>query len=322
MPRFSRRTVLTGAGSLALASTTLRAQEQTIKIIYPFPAGGSGDAIARMIADHLQKSLRRPVIVENKSGAAGRIGAHAVKDAPPDGTVLLFAAASQMTLQPHIPPNLGYDPFADFIPISRVVTFDVALVVSSTSPVRSIRELVAWLRANPDHAVYGSPGAGTGAHFAGMKFAKAFDLDLRHVAYRGTPAALPDVLTGRIPMYIAASTELLEHQTTGTIRILATAGATRSTILPDVPTFIENGIDIDATGWFAFYAPARTPAALVRRLETEIVTATHVPETHARILAMGFQPTGTSADELKQIQRDEFDRWALIVKASGYRAER
>jgi len=316
MRRFSRRTVLIGLGSLTLLSKAGQAEEHIVKIVYPFPAGGAGDAIARMIADDLQKGTGRSIIVENKSGAAGRIGAQAVKDAAPDGTVLLFATAAQMTLQPHYSANLGYDPSTDFTPISQVMTFDLALVVGSTSPVRSISELVTWYRANPNQAVYGSPGTGTGAHFAAMEFARRFDLDLRHVAYRGTPAALPDLYTGRIPAYIAASAELIEPHNSGRIRVLATVGARRSSLLPDVPTFGEAGVDIDATGWFAFYAPARTPQAIVQSLENQIVTIVNLPETRARIVTLGFQPTGTSADELRRIQRAEFDRWGQVVKAS------
>jgi tripartite-type tricarboxylate transporter receptor subunit TctC len=320
MRTFSRRAVLAGFAPL-IALSSLKAQEQTVRIVYPFAAGGSGDAVARMVAEHLQTSLRRQVIVENRSGAAGRIGAQVVRDAPPDGTVLLLAAGAQLTLQPHLFSNLGYTPFADFTPISQVVTFDQALVVSKQVPVQSIKDLVAWFKANPDQAVYGSPGAGTGPHFIAMEFGRVFDLNLRHVPYRGTPAALPDVLAGRVPMYIASSAELIEHHKSGGIRIVAMAGSARSPLLPDVPLLKESGVHIEAPGWFAFYAPARTPREVVERLERDIAAAIYVPETRARILAMGFQPTGTSADELKRIQRVEFDRWALVVKASGYKAE-
>ena len=277
--------------------------------------------MARMIAEHLQSGLRRPVIVENRTGAAGRIGAQAVRDAPPDGPVLLLATGAHLTLQPHVFPDLGYDPFADFTPISQIVTFDQALVVSKQVPVQSINDLVAWFKANPDQAVYGSPGVGTGPHFIAMEFGRVFDLNLRHVPYRGTPAALPDVLAGRVPMYIASSAELIEHHKSGGLRIIATVGSARSPFLPDVPILKESGVHIEAPGWSAFYAPARTPREVVERLERDIAAAIHVPKTRARILAMGFQPTGTSADELKQIQRLEFDRWALVVKASGYKAE-
>jgi len=321
MQTLSRRAVLAGTAALAFSSRRGTAQDQTLKIVFPFSAGASADAVARLIAEHLQKTLGRPVIVENKVGAGGRIGAQAVKDAPPNGAMLLFASGAQFTLQPHVFPSLGYDPFDDFLPISQVVKFDLALAVSSQLPVRSIDKLVAWFKTNPAHAVYGSPGAGTSAHFAAMEFGRVFGLDLRHVAYRGTPAALPDLLTGRIPMYLASSAELLEQHKSGGIRILSIAEAVRSPILPDIPTLKESGVDVDAPGWFAFYAPARTPVEIIDIQATAIIAATRAPETRAKIAALGFQPTGTTPEELKQLQRAQFERWGPMVKASGIKAE-
>ena len=235
MKRLSRCVALASLACLSLLHEPVVAQDQTLKIVYPFSAGGSGDAIARVIAGHLQKSLGRPVIVENKTGAGGRIGAQAVKESPPDGATLLLAAGPQFTLQPHVLANLGYDPFADFVPIARIAKFDLAVAVSGKIPPRSIKDLAAWLRANPDQAVFGSPGAGTAAHFAAMTLTRTFDLSARHVFYRGTPAALPDLLEGRVPIYIASSAELLEHDKSGGIRILATTGAERSSFSPDSP---------------------------------------------------------------------------------------
>ena len=321
MTPFSRRTVLAGLAAFSVLGHSAVAQEQALKIVYPFAGGGSADAIARMVADHLQKSLAKPVIVENKTGAGGRIGAQAVKDAPPDGGTLLFAAAAQFTLQPHVLTNLGYDPVVDFVPISRVVKFDQALVVSGKVPVQSIKELTAWLRSNPDQAVFGSPGAGTGAHFAAMEFGRTFDIALRHVPYRGTPAALPDVLAGRVPLYIASSAELMEHHRNGGIRILATGGEARSPFTPDIPTLKESGVAIEAPGWFAFYAPARTPIQVVERMEKEITAAARSSELRAKMQALGFQPTDTTALDLKRVQRLEFDAWAAVVKSSGFKPE-
>lgn len=316
----SRRTILLGATASTLFAAPALAQEQPIKIVYPFPAGNAADAVARLIADNLRGDSRRAVIVENKPGASGRIGARAVKDAPSDGTVLLFAVSSLMTLQPHLSSDLGYDPFADFTPVSQVMAFDQAVAVPASSPVRSLTDLVAWYRTNPGQATYGSPGPGTGPHLVALEFARTFGLNLRHVAYRGTAAALPDLFTGRIAAHFAASAELIEHHASGKIRILAIGGAQRSPALPDVPTFRESGADIDGTGWYALYAPARTPADIVTRLEKEIIAVARDPEIRKRILAMGFRPTGTTADELDKIQRTEFEHWARIVSATGLKS--
>ena len=224
MSTLSRRILLAGLSALAVLPQPAHAQETPLKIVYPFPAGGSGDAIARMIAEHLQKSLGRAVIVENKTGAGGRIGAQSVRDAPPDGATLLLAAAAQFTLQPHVLTNLGYDPFADFVPVARIVKFDQVFVVNGQVPARSIKELAAWLKANPDQAAFGSPGAGTGAHFVALEFGRTFGIAVRHVPYRGTPAALPDLLAGRLPMYGASIAELIEHHRSGGIRSLGDWG--------------------------------------------------------------------------------------------------
>jgi tripartite-type tricarboxylate transporter receptor subunit TctC len=310
---YSRRTVLFGASALALLPGVSWTQEQALKVIYPFPAGGTADAIARLVADHMRRDMHKPVIVENKPGAGGRIGARAVKAGPADGTLLMFAVSSQLTLQPHLFSDLGYDPFADFTPVSQVMTFDQAVAVPANSPIRSIGELVAWYKANPEQAIFGSPGTGTGPHVTALEFARVFHLKLRHAAYRGTAAALPDLFTGRIPAHFAASAELIEHQASGKLRILATGGAQRSQALPDVPTFKESGADIDASGWYAMYAPAQTSRAVVKRLEKVIIEIVHNPEVRSRISAMGFRPTGTTADELATIQRSDFDHLAHVA---------
>jgi tripartite-type tricarboxylate transporter receptor subunit TctC len=321
MNPLSRRAVIVGLAALAVPTGRASAQDQTLKIIYPYSAGGSGDAVARLIAEHLQKSLGRPVIVDNRVGAGGRIAARAVKDAPANGSELLFAAAAQVTLQPHIYRDLGYDPFVDFVPISQTIKSDLALAVGNQVPARSIKELIAWFKANPAQALYGSPGAGTAAHFVGTELARNSGLELRHIAYRGTSAALPDILAGRVPVYIAQVAELIEQHKNGALRILATAETVRSALLPDIPTLHESGVDIDAPGWFGFYAPARTPKAIFDRLEKAIISATQDSDVYTKILAIGFQPTGTTGEELNKIQHAQFERWGPIVKASGFKAD-
>ncbi len=321
MQTHSRRSVLAGLAASLVSSRPGAAQDQTLGIVFSFAAGGAADGIARLIADQLRSSLGRPVIVENIVGAGGRIGARAVKDARPNGTKLLFASNSQMTLQVHIYRDLGYDAFNDFVPISQTVRSEVAFAVGSQSPVHSIKELIAWLKANPSQAFFGSPGTGTGPHLVGLEFAQLCGLDLRHAPYKGTAAALPDVVAGRMPLYIALTAEFIEQRKSGTIRILATADAARSPFLPDVPTLRESGIDIDAPGWFAFYAPAGTPDGIVARLEKAIVAATNAPAMQTKIETMGFLPTGTTSEALRKIQRADFERWGPIVKASGFEVE-
>lgn len=317
----ARRVVLTGLACSALLALPAGAQSRTLRIVYPFPAGGAGDAVVRGLADHLQTSLGRPVIVENKTGAGGRIGAQAVKDAPADGSVLLFAAGAQFTLQPHVLANLGYDPFADFVPIARIVKFDQVLAASAQLGVTTVRGLADWMKGDPARAAFGSPGAGTGAHFAALEFARTFGLAARHIPYRGTPAALPDLLAGRLPAYLASAAELIEHHRNGGIRILACASAERSPAVPEAPTLRETGVEIEAPGWFAFYAPATTPRQVREQLHQAIAEAAGNAAIRASMERAGFQPTDSATNALQQIQQAEFEMWAAVVKASGYKPE-
>jgi tripartite-type tricarboxylate transporter receptor subunit TctC len=323
MGDFSRRAILAGAGSVTLSHLVFPcfAQNQALKIVMPFAAGGSADSVARLLAERLQASLGRSVIVESRTGAGGRTGLIGVKQAAPDGATLLFAAGSQIFLQPHLEPNIGYDPIADLLPISQIMKFDQGLAVGPQTPAKSLQELASWFRSNPDQAVYGSPGAGTAAHFAGAEFGRLSKLELRHVAYRGTPAALPDLMAGRVPMYVASTPELMEHHKTGGIRIIATTGEARSLLLPEVPTFRESGTDVLAPAWWAVYAPAKTPPHIAERLNRAIVAVVQAPDIRARILALGYQPTGTTAAELMELQHADYDRWGLLVKAAGFTLE-
>jgi tripartite-type tricarboxylate transporter receptor subunit TctC len=321
MHAVSRRAVLAGLAFFALWPAPAGAQEQTLKIVFPFAAGGSSDAVARMLADHLQKSLGRAVIVENRTGAGGRIALRAVKDAAPDGATLLFAPGALFTVHPHVYANLGYNPLVDLLPITQVVTSDYALAVSGNLPVRSLPELVAWLKANPDQATFGSTGVGGPPSLLGMEFGRAANLDLRHVPYKGTPVALPDLMTGRLPMHITVAPEFIEHHKSGTVRILATAGASRSRFLPDVPTLRESGFDLVAPNWVAMYAPAGTPANVAERLGAAILDALRNAEIRARIETLAYEVAGTTGEELARIQRADYERWGPIIKASGFKAD-
>jgi tripartite-type tricarboxylate transporter receptor subunit TctC len=321
MHALSRRVVMTGVALAALWERPASSQDRAVKIVFPFSAGSSADAVARMLADHMQKSLGRPVIVENRAGAGGRIGARAVKDAAADGATLLFSSGGTVTVQPHVYANLGYDPLVDLLPVTQVVRTDLAMVVSGKLPVRSVPELVTWLKANPDQASFGSPAVGSAVHFAGLELGRLAQLDLVHVPYKGTPAALPDLMAGHLPMYIASVSEFIEHHKTGRIRIIATLGASRSSFLADVPTLRESGFDIEAAVWFAMWAPAGTPANVAERLRAAISDALRNTEVRTRIDSLGYEIAGTTGEELARIQRAEHDRWGPIIKASGFKAE-
>ena len=193
-----------------LAAPTAHAQSGAIRIIFPYAAGGSGDATARLLADKLQTSLGQTVLVENRTGGAGRIGVNAVKNAAADGGTLLFTPFAAVTIYPFAYRSLDYDPFTDLAPITQVCTFDFALAVRSHFPAKTPQELVAWLKANPDKAQYGSPGAGALPHFFGLLFGRAAGVDMTHIAYKGTAPALSDLLGGQIPMVSSTVSDFLE----------------------------------------------------------------------------------------------------------------
>lgn len=309
-------------GALTAAATSaLKAEPSTMRIVFPFPAGGSADGIVRSIADRVAAKLQRAVIVENRTGAGGKIGALAVKDAPPDGSVLLVAAAAQMYLQPHAFSNLGYNPFSDFVPICQLMTFSQALAISSQVPADSLPSLFDWLRQDPSRGLFGSPGAGTGAHFAGAELARLTRMPLGHVAYRGTPAGLPDLIAGRVPMFFASAAEFAEQHRAKTVRIVGLLDHDRSANWPGVPTFREAGYDITVPSWFSVHAPAQTPPAIVSSLEAMFSEVVSEPLIAERMRTLGFAPTGLGASKLLDALKSEHSRWRAIVSASGFRAE-
>lgn len=317
----TRRRLFLAALGISLLPGLAAAQDVPLRIVFPFAPGGAADAIARLLAEELRPRLGRPVIVENRAGGGGRIGAQAVKAAAPDGATLLLAAATQMVLQPQTDPAIGYDPVVDFRPVAQIMRFGQVIAVGPENPARSPAELVAWFGADPARRTFGSPGLGTGAHFAGMEFARLGGVPLEHVAYRGAPAAIPDLQTGRLGMFVASFGEFREHHRAGRLRILASTDAERSRAMAEIPTLREGGFDIVAPGWFGLYAPAATPDAARDRLAGAVAAALAAGTLRNRIEELGFEPSGAGPAELATIQRAESDRWAEVVRASGFRPE-
>jgi tripartite-type tricarboxylate transporter receptor subunit TctC len=309
--------------AVGFASAAGRAQllEQPIRIIFPFAAGGSGDALSRLIADKMQAGLNRPVIVESRTGAAGRLGTAAVKAAAPDGNTLLITPIAPISIYPHVYPKLDYDPFNDFAPISQLGIFDFGIAVGAQVEAKTLRDLVEWFKANPGKGSYAIPAAGSLPHFLGVMFGRAAALDLRHVPYRGSAAGLADVVAGHVPMIVTTTADLVQMAKAGRIRVLATSDKERSAFLPEVPTLREAGYDLVATGWYGVFAPAKTPAEIVESYNKVIVEAVKSPDVQERLRAFGLQPTGTSAAEFVAIVRADSDRWAPAVKASGFSPE-
>ena len=305
-----------GVGSKANA----RAGTQ-LRIVFPFPAGGSGGALARLVADWLAVGLGQPAIVENKPGAGGRIGVLTVKNAPPDGMTLLLSPIAPMAVYQHVYKSLGYDPLADFRPITQIATFEFGLAVGAGVPARTVAELVAWVKAHPELASYGSPAPGTLPHFLGVQFGQSVGINWRHVGYGANARPINDLIAGHIPIAFHSTNELAEFHKAGRIRVLATSADRRSVFVPEVPTFREAGYEIEATGWFGLFAPANTPDAIVDQLNRAIVAALQSADAKARIQALGLNAAGTSAEAFADIQRADVARWAPAVRDSGFTAE-
>jgi tripartite-type tricarboxylate transporter receptor subunit TctC len=322
--RPSRRSVLKGAAVLlgATAVPGARAQNQnTVRLIYPFAAGSGGDTMARIVAEKLNAGLSASVIVENRTGAAGTIGVKSVVTAEPDGTTLLFVPNPPVAIYPHSYPTLEYDPVRDLTPISLIATFDVALAVSSKNDIKTVKELIAWAKANPSQANYGSPGAGGLGHFFAVMVATGTGLDLKHVSYRGSGAVMTDLLGGQIPIAVVPLGDALELHRGGKARVIATSGNERSPLLPDVPTMKEAGINAEGQGWYAVYAPAKTPAETVKRLNKIIVDGLADPATKAKVLGLNMVPRTSSPEELAAFRDADSARWAPAVKASGFKPQ-
>jgi len=262
------------------------------------------------------------VIVENRTGAGGRIGVQAVKNAAPDGSTLLLVPIAPVAVYQLVYKNLEYDPFIDLAPVGQLGTFDFGIAVGPKAPVQTVKDLVAWAKANPKDANYGTPAAGTLPHFLGALFGEKAGLDFRHIAYKGSAAAMTDLIGGQIPVVVTTTADLVEMHKGGRVRALASSGAARSPFLPEVPTFKEAGYDLQASGWYGLFAPANTPPDVIERLNKAIVTAVKAPEVRERLLAIGLEPTGTSAAELGAIMKRDAAFWAPAVKASGFTPEK
>ena len=307
-------TTLTAATSLAQGSSSVR-------ILLGF-ADEAGYAFAQLISDNVGRAMERTVVIERKPGATGRIAAEALKHAAPDGTTLYLAPIVVPVLAPLVFRNLSYDPVKDFAPVAQVLTFRYVLAVGPNHPARNGQEFVAWAKAHPKEASYGTAGAGSLPHFLGVMINETTGTQLLHVPYRGGAPMQADLLGGQIASGIESLTNLIEYHRAGTLRILAVSGTERSPLAPSIPTFREQGLtSTDVVGWVGVFAPAGTPKSVVDRLSAAIVEAVRTPSISDKYRALGVEPTGSTPEELAAIMAADTARWAPIVKASGFSAE-
>ena len=307
---------LAGAALLCALATTAAAQAwptKAVSLVVPFPAGGTTDVLARALGQELAKSLGQPVIVENKPGAGATLGADFVAKAKPDGYTLLMGAVHH-TIATSVYKKLNYDFQKSFAPITTVALVPNVLAVSAATPAKDVRELVALIKATPNKFSYGSNGAGTAQHLIGTQFATSIGQPLLHVPYKGSGPLTTDLLGGQVSMSFDTVTPVLPHIKAGKLRALAVTTAKRSSTLPNVPTLQESGFaGFDIGTWFGVLAPARTPADVVARLNTEMVKVIQSPDFQKRMHDIGAEPIGnTSAQMAEQIAADTA-RFAKLV---------
>jgi tripartite-type tricarboxylate transporter receptor subunit TctC len=293
-----------------------------IRILVGFAPGGTTDIAARIIAQQINETSGQTLIVENKTGASGRIAAEALKNAAPNGTTLLLVPIVVPVIAPLVWKQLSYDPIKDFAPVTQVAGYQFAFVVGPDHPARTMQEFVAWLKSHPKQASFGTPAAGSLPHFIGVMVERAIGVDMLHVAYKGVTPLANDLMGGQIPAAVDALSDVLELHRAGKVRIIATSGARRSPLLPEVPTFKEQGFSaIEGSGWIAVYAPAGTPKPIIDQWSAAINRVLQTPAIRQRLTDLGYEPTGTTPEELAAIMASDAARWAPIIKASGFSAE-
>lgn len=318
-----RGVILAGvATSLAAAGVQAQAERPPLKILVGFPPGGSADTIARLLAERMRDALGgQNVVVDNKPGAAGRIAIDQLKNAAPDGQTVLVMPSGPVVLFPHVFKRLGYDVNKDLAPISQLAGFQFAVVSGPKSNVKSVAEMLAKAKADPSTASYGSSGNGTVPHFLGVMLADAAGVPLQHVPYQGGAPAMNALLGGHIGYNIDVVSEALEQHRAGKVRIIAVAGATRSPLLPDVPTLREQGVAMDATAWFAMYGPGALPREQAVRIQQAVATAMKDPALRQRFEGIGLEPIGSTPEQLAAVQKADLAKWEKPVKATGYQAD-
>ena len=325
----STKAVAARVSSFALAALVLAGSAlaqawptKPIRLIVPFPPGGSADILARAIGQKLGDGLGQQVIIDNRPGAGTAIGAEATAKAAPDGYTIMLGTVSSHAINPALNPGLKFDPIKDFAPVSLVASIPFALIVHPSLPVNSARDLIALAKAKPGSLNYSSAGNGTSNHLAGELFKSMTGTFMVHIPYKGSAPALNDLIAGQVQLMYDLVLTAAPHVKSGAVRALAVTGRERSAALPGVPTVAESGVPgYEVTAWFGFFAPAGTPVAVVNTLNAETVKAMRLQDLRDRLGSQGAEALTSTPEQFSGYVKDELTKWTRVVKASGMKAD-
>jgi tripartite-type tricarboxylate transporter receptor subunit TctC len=321
------RVLFSAVAALALAfqlgqATAAPFPERGVRIVVPFPAGGSNDVVARLIGAKLQELWGQPVLIDNRGGGGGNIGAESVARAAPDGYTLLLTAPGPLAVNQSLYPQLSFNPEQDFEGVALVATVQMVLAVNPSVTATTVAELIALAKASPGKLNFGSSGYGSTNHLAGELLKTRAGIDIVHVPYRGAAPAMNDLIGGQIPMMFDNMPAIRPQAQGGTIRAIAVAGATRSPIFPNVPTMVEAGVaGFEASSWFGLVAPARTPPEVIKTLIDTVGKVLTDPETAKRLADVGAEPGTLSGAAFDAFVRVESAKWGEVVKTAGVKVE-
>jgi len=309
---------LAAAFAMAANATAQTYPARPVNLVVGFAPGGGTDTVARVMQRKLGEYLGQTIVVENRAGAGGTIAAAVVAKAEPDGYTILLATIAALAVAPHLNSKLSYNPLTDFAPLSMATVSGNVLVVHPSVQAKTLAEFVKLANSRPGGIAYGTSGVGSAGHLAGELFRLTAKVNLTHVPYKGGGPAMSDLLGGQIPSVFASATTATPQVKSGKLRALGSTGTKRSAALPDVPTIAEQGYPgYQATNWYAYVAPAKTPKDIVARLNREIVKTLNDPDTHAAILKQGEEPTPSTPEELAQHMASEYATWGRVIKEAG-----
>ncbi len=292
-----------------------------IKIISPFATGGIADTFSRVVGQGLSESLGQPVVVENKTGGGGNIGADFVAKAPADGYTLVMGNIGSHAVNPYLMKNMPYDPLKDFEPVAYVLDAEGLLVVNPTIPVKNVNELIAYVKARPGQVSYGSGGVGTTSHLAGELFKSLAKVDMTHIPYKGNALAITDLIGGQTQVMFATMPTVLPYVKTDKLKALAVIGSSRASSLPDVPTVAETLPGFDVSNWIGIFAPAGTPKPIINKLNAEIIKIMQQPAVQKRLETEGAKFKPMTPEAFGAFQKNEALKWAKTIKDSGIKPE-